>query len=152
MLLFGIGDMIYKRGGLAAVPPHQLLMVRLWVFLPSVVLFGLFSDSLAFVSATLWGALAGLFMTIGFYNFAHSRKSGSISINAPVFRLNFVITATCAILVLNEPVIPEKIVGSYWRLPRCGCYWRCPHPKANVRARLRSYESCWPLLLSERGT
>ena len=68
MLFFGIGDLIYKRGGLAGAPPHQLLMVQSWVFLPSVVLFGLFSGALALVPATLWGALAGLFMTIGFYN------------------------------------------------------------------------------------
>ncbi len=111
MLCFGIADVIYKRGGLAGLPPHQLLMVQSWVFLPSVAVFGLFAGSLRFVTATLWGAFAGLFMTIGFYNFAHSLKSGLISIDAPIFRLNFIITAVLAMLVLGEPVLAVKIVG-----------------------------------------
>ena len=111
LLFFGIGDLIYKRGGAAGAQPHQLLMVQSWVFLPSVALYGLLTHSLMFVPGTLWGALAGLFMLIGFYNFAHSLRTGSISINAPVFRLSFVVTAALAILLLGEPVTPSKIVG-----------------------------------------
>jgi drug/metabolite transporter (DMT)-like permease len=111
LLCFGVGDLIYKRGGAAGAPPHQLLMVQSWVFLPSVTLYGLLTGSLRFVPGTLWGALAGLFMMIGFYNFAHSLKSGSISINAPIFRLSFVLSAALAIAVLGEPLTARKIVG-----------------------------------------
>jgi len=111
LLLFGIGDMIYKRGVAAGAQPHQLLMVQSWVFMPSVALYGLSTGSLTFVAGTAWGVLAGLFMTVGFYNFAHSLKSGPISVNAPVFRLSFVITATLAILMLGESLDAYKIVG-----------------------------------------
>lgn len=111
MLFFGAGDLIYKRAGAAGAQPHHLLMVQSWVFLPTVALYGLATGSLTFVAGTLWGALVGLFVMIGFYNFAHSLKSGSISINAPIFRLSFVITAALAILLLGEPVTPYKIVG-----------------------------------------
>lgn len=111
LLFFGIGDLIYKRGGAAGAQPHQLLMVQSWVFTPTVVLYGLSTGTLTFVAGTAWGALAGLFVMTGFYNFAHSLKSGSISVNAPIFRLSFVITATLAILLLGEPLSLSKVVG-----------------------------------------
>jgi transporter family protein len=116
MLFFGIGDLVYKRGAAAGAQPHQFLMVQSWVFLPSVALYGLCSGSLRFGAGTFWGALAGLFALIGFYNFAHSLKSGSISINAPIFRLSFVITAGLAVLLLGEPVTAYKIMGSAFAL------------------------------------
>jgi drug/metabolite transporter (DMT)-like permease len=111
MLFFGLGDLVYKRGAAAGAEPHHLLMVQSWVFMPTVALYGLFTGSLTFVAGTLWGSLAGLFVLIGFYNFAYSLKSGSISINAPVFRLSFVITAALAVFLLGEPLTPYKIAG-----------------------------------------
>lgn len=111
MLCFGIGDLVYKRGAAAGAPPHHFLMVQSWVFMLMVTLYGLVTGSLTFVAGTLWGGLVGLFMLIGFYNFAHSLKSGSISVNAPVFRLSFVITAALAVLLLGEPLTPYKIAG-----------------------------------------
>lgn len=111
MLCFGIGDLIYKRSAAAGAQPHHLLMVQSWVFLPTVTLYGLITGTLRFGAGTLWGGLAGLFVGAGFYNFAHSLKSGSISVNAPVFRLSFVITSALAFLLLGEPLTPYKIAG-----------------------------------------
>jgi drug/metabolite transporter (DMT)-like permease len=111
MLLFGLGDLIYKRGAAAGAPAHQFLMVQTWVFLPTVVLYATLSGTLSFDAAALWGALAGLFILFGFYNFAQSLRSGSISINAPVFRLSLVVTAGLAIAVLGEPLTGFKSAG-----------------------------------------
>src|SRR5258708_1559512 len=111
MLCFGIGDLIYKRSGASGVLPHRLLMVQSWVFLPSVALFGAVTNTLTMTEASLWGSLAGLFMTVGFYNFAHSLRSGSISVNAPIFRLGFVITALLAVLLFGEPLDLYKVVA-----------------------------------------
>jgi len=111
LLFFGIADLVYKRGAAAGAQPHHLLMVQSWVFLPAVALYGLFTDAHVRRAGTLWGAVAGLFMTVGFYNFAHSLKSGQISVNAPVFRLSFVISAALAILLLGEPLTRYKITG-----------------------------------------
>ena len=44
----------------------------------------------------LWGALAGLVMFFAFYNFSRSLRTGSISTNAPIFRLSFTLTAALA--------------------------------------------------------
>src|SRR3989441_5288174 len=112
MLLFGLGDLVYKRGAAAGAQPHHFLMVQSWVFTPTVALYGLATGSLEFSAASvLWGALAGVFALVGFYNFAHSLRTGSISINAPVFRLSFVLTAALAVLLLGEPLTPYKVAG-----------------------------------------
>jgi drug/metabolite transporter (DMT)-like permease len=111
MVLFGLGDLIYKQGAAAGAAAHRFLMVQTWVFLPTVVLYAALSGSLRFSPASLWGVLAGLFILAGFYNFAASLRSGSISINAPVFRLSLVVTATLAIAFLDEPVTGFKIGG-----------------------------------------
>jgi len=111
MLLFGLGDLVYKRGAAAGAPAHQFLMVQTWVFLPTVIVYALVTGSLRLVPASLWGVLAGLFILVGFYNFAASLRSGSISINAPVFRLSLVVTAALAIAVLGEPLTGFKVAG-----------------------------------------
>jgi drug/metabolite transporter (DMT)-like permease len=109
MFFFGIGDLIYKRGSTAGARPHHFLMVQSWIFLPSVVLYGFVTNALGFTGAVLWGCMAGLFMTVGFYNVAYSLKSGSISINAPVFRLSFVITTLLAVCRLRETLKFYKV-------------------------------------------
>jgi drug/metabolite transporter (DMT)-like permease len=112
MLLFGLGDLVYKRGAATGAPAHQFLMVQTWFFLPTVIAYALLSGSLVFAPAALWGALAGLFILTGFYNFAASLRSGAVSINAPVFRLSLVLTAALAILVLGEPLTAFKVAGT----------------------------------------
>ena len=111
MLFFGVGDLIYKRGAAAGALPHQFLMVQSWVFLPTVTTYGLLTGSLAFVKGALWGLPVGVFVLTGFYNFAHSLRSGPVSVNAPVFRLSFVLTAGLAIAFLGEPLTGHKIAG-----------------------------------------
>ncbi len=111
LLCFGLGDLIYKQGAAAGAQPHQFLMLQSWVFTPIVFVYALATHQLEFVPGTLWGALAGVFILTGFYNFAHSLKTGSISINAPVFRLSFVITAALAVALLGEPPTAAKAAG-----------------------------------------
>lgn len=112
LLFFGLGDLVYKRGAAAGAPPHHFLMVQSWVFTPTVALYGLFTGTLEFSAAAVqWGALAGVFALVGFYNFAHSLRTGSISINAPIFRLSFVLTAALAVVLLGEPLTRYKVAG-----------------------------------------
>src|SRR5712691_9428298 len=112
MLFFGLGDLVYKRGAAAGAQAHHFLMVQSWVFTPTVALYGWATGSLEFSAAAIeWGALAGVFVLVGFYNFAHSLRTGSISINAPIFRLSFVLTAALAVLFLGEPLTQYKVAG-----------------------------------------
>lgn len=111
MLCYGLGDLVYKRAAAAGVQAHHFMMTQTWFFLPAVFVYGWITDSLAFDAAALWGALAGLFVFVGYFNFARSLQSGSVSIVAPVFRLSFVITAALAVLFLGEPLTAAKFAG-----------------------------------------
>lgn len=111
MLFFGLGDLVYKRAAMAGVKAHHFLMVQSWGFAASVVLYAALTGTLRFVAGSLWGLVAGFFMFTGFYNFARSLHGGSISINAPVFRLSFVLTAALAIGLLGEPLTAWKAAG-----------------------------------------
>ena len=111
MICFGLADFVYKRAAGAGVQAHHFLMVQAWFFAPTVVLYGLFTRTLAFGASALWGAAAGLFIFTGLYNFARSLNGGSVSINAPIFRLSFTITAALAVLLLHEPLTAFKLAG-----------------------------------------
>ena len=111
LVLFGLSDLIYKRAALVGVPVHQLMMVQSWSYGVLILLYGWVTGTLTFTTASLWGAVAGVFAFAGFYNFARSLQKGSVSINAPIFRLNFAITAALAMLFLGESLAAMKVVG-----------------------------------------
>ena len=111
LLLYGVADFVYKRGAAAGAEPHHFLMVQTWFFTPCALLYGLASGTLVFNVAALWGAVAGVCAVIGYYNFAHSLRSGSVSTNATIFRLSFAVTVALAVLVLKEPLTAPKVAG-----------------------------------------
>jgi drug/metabolite transporter (DMT)-like permease len=102
LVCYGLGDFIYKRATAAGVKPHHFLMGQAWCFLPAILLIGWATGTLALRMSALWNGLAGLFMFIGFFQFLRSLATGSVSIAAPIFRLNFIVTAALAILLLHE--------------------------------------------------
>ncbi len=111
MLLFGVADLVYKRGAAAGAAPHQFLMVQTWVFFPTVTAYALLTGSLQLGAAALWGTFAGGFMLSGSWLFMQSLRTGSVSIQAPIFRLSFVLTAALAVVFLGEPLTPAKAAG-----------------------------------------
>ena len=111
MLLFGIADLIYKRAALAGVRAPQFLAVQAWCYAPAMMAYGVATRTLAFTPAAWWGALAGLLVYLGLFNFARSLQAGSVSVNAPIFRLSFTVTAALAIGWLGEPLTAFKVAG-----------------------------------------
>jgi drug/metabolite transporter (DMT)-like permease len=111
MVFYGLGDFVYKRAAAAGIRADHFLVVQSWVFTPLIILYGLTTHTLILTWAGLWGSLAGVFVFIGFYNFIRSLATGSVSTNAAIFRLNFIVTALLAIVFLGEPLTPTKIAG-----------------------------------------
>ena len=102
MICFGVGDLIYKRGSTAGIGAGEFVMLQSWVFCPGVTVYAWLSGTLDLSLPALWGALAGAFLFVALFNFAASLRSGAVSTNAPIFRLNFTLTAALAILLLGE--------------------------------------------------
>jgi uncharacterized membrane protein len=111
MACFGISDLIYKRGATAAIPSSDFLMAQAWMFCPGVTLYAWLTGNLHLHLPAVWGALAGLFLFVALYNFTQSLHGGAVSTNAPIFRLNFTLTAALAILILGEPLTVAKAVA-----------------------------------------
>ena len=111
MVCFGAGDLVYKRAAAAGITARHFLMLQAWCFCPIVTAYALVRGQLVLAPAALWGALAGLFMFIAFYQFSQSLSTGSISTNAPIFRLSFTLTAALAVWLLGEPLTLTKLIG-----------------------------------------
>lgn len=111
MVCFGLGDLVYKRAAMAGVAARHFIMVQAWFFCPLITLYALATGTLVLGPAAIWGALAGLCALVGFTNFAASLRLGAVSTNAPIFRLNFTITAALAILLLGESLTALKLLG-----------------------------------------
>jgi drug/metabolite transporter (DMT)-like permease len=109
MTCFGLCDFIYKRA--AAVGTSHFLMVQSWFFFPLVTVYALGTGRLVPVPAALWGLLAGLFVFFGLFYFARSLNAGSVSTNASIFRMNFIVTVLLAAAVLGEPLTGRKFLG-----------------------------------------
>jgi drug/metabolite transporter (DMT)-like permease len=108
---YGLGDFIYKRATACGVTPHHFLMGQAWCFCPAVLLYAWATGSVTLNVAVLWSGLAGLVIFVGFYYFLRSLAAASVSVVAPIFRLNFIVTAALAIIVLDEPFRPQLMAA-----------------------------------------
>jgi drug/metabolite transporter (DMT)-like permease len=111
MICYGIVDFIYKRAASAGIRADHFLMGQAWFFFPLMVIYAFATHTLVVDVAALWGCLAGIFVFIGLYYFVRSLVSGAVGINASIFRLNFIVTASLAIAILGEPLTAAKAAG-----------------------------------------
>ncbi len=111
MVCYGLSDIVYKRAATAGAKPHHMLMVQAWVFAPAIMVYALATGTLHLVAAAGWGAAAGFCLFFGLLNFSRSLRDGVVSVNAPIFRLNFTLTVALAVIVLDEPLGAVKIAG-----------------------------------------
>jgi drug/metabolite transporter (DMT)-like permease len=111
MACYGLSDFVYKQAAAAGIRADHFLMVQGWVFFPLVIFYAVATGTLIPDPAALWGSVAGAFIFIGFYYFVRSLATGSVSTNASIFRMNFIVTVFLVIAFLGEPLTPSKIAG-----------------------------------------
>lgn len=111
MVCYGLADFFYKRAATAGIRADHFMVGQAWLFCPSLIVLAWASGRLVVVPEMLWGCLAGFFAFGGFYWFAKSLSSGSVSTNASIFRLNFIVTVVLVIAFLGEPLTAAKTVG-----------------------------------------
>ena len=115
MVLNGLTDYVFKTAAAGSMrgdyKMHQFIVAQSGLFWLSTFFYGLATGELKPGPHVLLGLGAGFFMFAGFNCFAWSLQHGSVSINAPIFRLNFLVTAALAIVLLGEPPLPVKLAG-----------------------------------------
>jgi uncharacterized membrane protein len=111
MVCYGIADFIYKQAASAGIRADHFLMAQGWFFCPLVLLYALATHTLVLDPAALWGSLAGAFIFIGFHYFFRSLITGSVSTNASIFRMNFIVTVVLVVILLGDPLTVGTIAG-----------------------------------------
>jgi drug/metabolite transporter (DMT)-like permease len=111
MVCYGLSDFIYKQAAAAGIRADHFLMAQGWLFCPLVIVYALATHTLVLDPAALWGSVAGAFVFLGFYCFIRSLATGSVSTNAAIFRLNFIVSVVLVVVLLGEPMTPGKIGG-----------------------------------------
>ncbi len=111
MCFYGLGDVIFKIAARKGLPSHQFLLIQTIFFLPSALVLGLASSSIHFGIPFLFGMCAGVTLYFALLYFAISLSTGDVSVVAPVFRSSFILSATLAIIFLNEPLTLYKVLA-----------------------------------------
>ena len=115
MVFNGLTDFAFKKAAAGSMRGdyrmHHFIVAQSVLFWSTVTLYGVVMNELKAGPHVWLGMLAGVFMFIGFNCFAWSLQHGNVSINAPIFRLNFLVTAALAMLLLGEPPLAIKLFG-----------------------------------------
>jgi uncharacterized membrane protein len=112
MVLAGVADFLYKRAQLAGVRATTFLWVQSATFNVCNLATALATDSLRPEPLLLlFGPLLGVTMYTSRLLFLRSLRTGDLSVNAPIFRLSFVVTAVLAIGLSGESATPSKLLG-----------------------------------------
>ena len=90
---------------------HHFIVAQSMLFFVFTFTYGSITGDLKFGPHVVFGLIAGCFMYTGFSCFAWSLQYGNVSVNGPIFRLNFLVTAALAMLFLGESPTSVKLAG-----------------------------------------
>lgn len=111
MICYGLADVFYKRAAVNGVSTRHFLMVQAWIFTSSVTVYTIAAGKLDGNAGAAWGCVAGVLVFVALYNFASSLGAGKVSVIAPTFRMNFVVTAIVAAIILDEELNRYKFAA-----------------------------------------
>jgi len=113
MVLVGTADLLFRRATLSRFPTASFMVIHSLFFGPTAVAWAVATGNLEWNPASLWGLVTGALTFVSSYSFLRSLQApgGQVSVNAPIYRLNLVVTAILAITFLGESITWTKVVG-----------------------------------------
>ena len=113
LVLVGTADLLFRRATLSRFTPASFMVVHSLFFGPTALVWAVATGSLEWNPASLWGLVTGALTFVSSYSFLRSLQApgGQVSANAPIYRLNLVITAILAISFLGEIITWAKVTG-----------------------------------------
>ncbi|MBS7650944.1 EamA family transporter [Candidatus Bathyarchaeota archaeon] len=113
MLLTGTSDFLYKRVRMRAADPENFLAYQAVFFNATSLTYTLYSGSLEVNVLTLiFGFGCAVLAYSSVLLFLAGLGGGQASVNVPVFRLSFIVTAVLAFIFLGESATAGKIVAT----------------------------------------
>ncbi len=113
MVLVGTADLLFRRATLSRFPTASFMVIHSLFFGPTAAAWAVATGNLEWNPASLWGLVTGALTFVSSYSFLRSLQApgGQVSVNAPIYRLNLVVTAILAITFLGESIIWTKMLG-----------------------------------------
>lgn len=113
MVLVGAADLVLRRASLRHFSTASFMLVQSWFFGSTALAWAAATLSFRWTPAILWGLVAGVLAFVSSYSFLRSLQApgGQVSVNAPIYRLNLVVTAILAVTFLGEKVTWAKLAG-----------------------------------------
>lgn len=112
MFATGISDFFYKRARNKGAHPAFFLAFQSIFFNITNFVYILFYRSLEISLLTIFfGFICGSIVFFSVYLFLKSLGTGGASVNVPIFRLSFIVTAILAIFFLQESTTYGKIIA-----------------------------------------
>ena len=112
MVLGGLSDFLYKRAQLGGIRPGSYMVVQSLLFNFTSLVLAVLTEGLA----PDWTALhyagpTALTLFSAFYLFLRSLRDGDATVNVPIYRLSFIVTAVLAVLVLEERLSATRVLA-----------------------------------------
>jgi drug/metabolite transporter (DMT)-like permease len=113
LLVGGVADFLYRIAQDKGISSGVFLFWQSIIFSAILWIYALITGEVAKLDlfTHMVGLPAGAMGFAALTLFIISVKTGDISVNAPIFRLNFVITSAGAMILLGEPVLPLRVLG-----------------------------------------
>ena len=113
LLIGGLADLLYRVAQDRGIDSGVFVFWQSIIFSAILWVYAIASGDISKLDAFTWivGLPAGALGYMGLTLFIISVKTGDVSVNAPIFRLNFVITSAGAMLLLGESVVWAKLLG-----------------------------------------
>ncbi len=112
MAATGFSDFFYKRARIGGATPEFFLAFQSIFFNATGLAFAVFVGCLEISAQTVFfGAACASLVYISFYLFFRGLGAGQATVNVPIFRLSFVVTAVMAFVFLNEAATFGKVLA-----------------------------------------
>lgn len=111
MLLMGVVDFIYGRAARKNISYATIMCSQACLFSPASGIWAYLEGNYVWAVINLLGAATSVLWLVGLFALMRSVSLGKLSISAPIYRLNFVVTAVVAILFMDEQITLRKAVG-----------------------------------------
>lgn len=112
MILGGLSDFLYKRAQVRGLRPASFMVVQSAFFNLMALALAVLTDGLAPDWAALrYAGPTALTLFGAFYLFLRSLRDGDATVNVPIYRLSFVVTAVLAVLALGERLSATRVLA-----------------------------------------
>lgn len=111
MLLMGVVDFLYGRAVRKEISFATLMCSSACLVFPTTGIWAWLEGNYAWSILALLGAITASLFFVAFWTFIASVRLGELSVSTPIYRINFVVTALIAVLLLDEPLNYIKVIG-----------------------------------------